>query len=76
MGEEWRLGWHPEKVKRAKVKKYWWLAQKPCRTEATRVLGQMGHNVLLAEADRTLGGALQKRQIARPCRVGKCVIGV
>ena len=61
MGEEWRLGWHPEKVKRApKPEKVLVVGAGPAGLEATRVLGQMGHNVLLAEADRTLGGRITK----------------
>ena len=61
MGEEWRLGWHPEKVKRApKTEKVLVVGAGPAGLEATRVLGQMGHNVLLAEAERTLGGRITK----------------
>lgn len=61
MGEEWRLGWHPEKVKRTpKAEKVLVVGAGPAGLEATRVLGQMGHSVLLAEADRTLGGRVTR----------------
>jgi dimethylamine/trimethylamine dehydrogenase len=57
MGEEWRRGWHPEKIApkesdaRALV-----IGGGPAGLEATRALGQRGYDVALAEATSELGG--------------------
>jgi len=57
MGEEWRRGWHPERVEpkrnpgRALV-----VGAGPAGLECARVLGARGVEVMLAEASRTLGG--------------------
>lgn len=61
MGEEWRKGWHPEAIPPA---------DRPCRVlvvgggpaglEAARALGQRGHEVLLSEARRELGGRVTR----------------
>ncbi len=57
MGEEWRLGWHPERVAPASgPDRVLVVGAGPAGLEAARVLGARGHDVLLAEAGRTLGG--------------------
>tara|TARA_Y100001958_G_C21231911_1_gene557741 strand:- start:1660 stop:2625 length:966 start_codon:yes stop_codon:yes gene_type:complete len=59
MGEEWRNGWHPEKVIITKKrKKVLVVGSGPAGLEASRVLGKMGHKVALAEKSRELGGRI------------------
>ncbi len=61
MGEEWRLGWHPERTGRADVStKVLVVGAGPAGLEAARVLGERGHNVILAEAERNLGGRVTR----------------
>ena len=57
MGEEWRRGWHPEKI-RAKGSggQVLIVGAGPAGLEAARALGARGYNVALAEATRILGG--------------------
>ena len=64
MGEEWRKGWHPEHIPvladshadaRVLV-----VGAGPAGLEAARALGQRGHEVILAEADATLGGRVSR----------------
>ncbi len=61
MGEEWRLGWHPEHVPAdpdpASVLV---VGAGPAGLEAARVLGMRGHRVMLAEASRDLGGRVTR----------------
>ena len=65
MGEEWRRGWHPEriapKVSQAKVLV---VGGGPAGLECARALGQRGYAVTLAEAGTELGG-----RVARECRL-------
>ena len=59
MGEEWRNGWHPEKILTTKNKKrVLVVCSGPACLEASRVLGKMGHKVSLAEKSRELGGRI------------------
>ncbi|WP_278255368.1 FAD-dependent oxidoreductase [Nocardioides convexus] len=57
MGEEWRRGWHPERV-RAKESDSQVLVvgAGPSGLEAARALGVRGYDVALVEARRELGG--------------------
>jgi len=63
MGEEWRRGWHPERIP-AKDSDATVLVvgAGPAGLEATRALGQRGYNVMLAEASTELGG-----RVAQEC---------
>lgn len=57
MGEEWRLGWHPERIPPApSPARVLVVGGGPSGLEAARALGARGHEVLLAEASRSLGG--------------------
>ena len=57
MSEEWRRGWHPEKVNPAKSgSSVLIVGGGPSGLEAAHILGKRGHHVMLAEATRELGG--------------------
>jgi dimethylamine/trimethylamine dehydrogenase len=57
MGEEWRRGWHPEKIAaKGSNKRVLVVGAGPAGLEATRALGERGYDVMLAEATRDLGG--------------------
>ncbi len=57
MGEEWRRGWHPEHVPAVAVPEpVLIIGAGPAGLEAAMVLGKAGVPVMLAEADRDLGG--------------------
>ena len=59
MGEEWRRGWHPERIQpRRSDATVLVIGAGPAGLEATRALGQRGYNVLLAEASEALGGRI------------------
>jgi dimethylamine/trimethylamine dehydrogenase len=65
MGEEWRRGWHPERVPAAAPPgRVLVVGAGPAGLEAARVLGERGFEVLLAEATRELGG-----RVAAECRL-------
>ncbi|TNE60499.1 MAG: NADH:flavin oxidoreductase [Alphaproteobacteria bacterium] len=65
MGEEWRKGWHPERLPaRAGAGKVLVVGAGPAGLEAARVLGVRGYEVHLAETSRTLGG-----RVERECRL-------
>jgi dimethylamine/trimethylamine dehydrogenase len=65
MGEEWRRGWHPEKIA-PKVKQAHVLivGAGPTGLEAARALGQRGLQVTVADQAREAGG-----RVARECRL-------
>lgn len=57
MGEEWRRGWHPERIsKQTSDHSILVVGAGPAGLEATRALGQRGYNVTLAEELNVLGG--------------------
>ncbi len=56
-GEEWRRGWHPERIApKGSEAKILVVGAGPAGLEAARALGQRGYTVALAEALKTLGG--------------------
>ena len=61
MGEEWRRSWHPEHIAKAKAKESVLIVGAgPAGLEAARALGQRGYRVMLAEAQRELGGRVTR----------------
>jgi dimethylamine/trimethylamine dehydrogenase len=65
MGEEWRRGWHPERIQpKSSDATVLVVGAGPAGLEATRALGQRGYNVMLAEASKELGG-----RVAQECRL-------
>jgi dimethylamine/trimethylamine dehydrogenase len=61
MGEEFKRGWHPERVPpRGSEKKFLVVGAGPAGLECALSLGRRGYDVALAEADRTLGGRVLK----------------
>jgi dimethylamine/trimethylamine dehydrogenase len=58
VGEEWRRGWHPERIRtKASEAKVLVIGAGPAGLEAAMSLGQRGYDVVLAEsAPRELGG--------------------
>lgn len=66
MGEEWRKGWHPEKVAaKGSDAQVLIVGAGPTGLEAARAAGERGYKVMLAEATRTLGGRV-KREAGLP----------
>ena len=56
-GEEWRRGWHPERISpKGSDAKVLVVGAGPAGLEAARALGQRGYTVTLAEARKELGG--------------------
>ena len=65
MGEEWRRGWHPERIEpKASDRRVLVIGAGPAGLEAARALGQRGYAVTLAEARTELGG-----RVAREARL-------
>jgi dimethylamine/trimethylamine dehydrogenase len=61
MGEEWRKGWHPEKVAdKGSDARVLIVGAGPSGLEAARAAGARGYDVMLAEATRDLGGRVTR----------------
>ena len=61
MGEEWRKGWHPERIApKAAEQRVLVVGAGPAGLEAARALGQRGYEVHLSEASRELGGRVTR----------------
>ncbi len=59
MGEEWRRGWHPERIaKAASQDNVLVVGAGPAGLELARALGQRGYEVALADANMKPGGRL------------------
>jgi len=57
MGEEWRRGWHPERIRpRTTDAKVLIVGAGPAGLEAAMSLGRRGYDVVLAEATEVVGG--------------------
>ncbi|MBT6204211.1 MAG: FAD-dependent oxidoreductase [Alphaproteobacteria bacterium] len=64
-GEEWRKGWHPERIpEKTADESVLIIGAGPAGLEAARAAGERGYNVTLAEADEELGG-----RVAREARL-------
>ena len=65
MGEEWRKGWHPERIRpRESDKPVLIVGAGPAGLEAAQALGKRGYYVTLAEKGTVLGG-----RVTRECRL-------
>jgi len=61
MGEEWRRGWHPEKIESRKSNDgVLVLGGGPAGLECALTLGKRGYRVILAEASAELGGRVTR----------------
>ena len=56
MGEEWRGGWHPERVPRGSNGTVLVVGAGPAGLEAAHILGKRGYNVALADEAAEAGG--------------------
>ena len=61
VGEEWRRGWHPERIAaKGSNASVLVVGAGPAGLEAARALGQRGYTVTLAEAEKELGGRVTR----------------
>jgi len=61
MGEEWRRGWHPERIiAKGSDASVLVVGGGPAGLECARALGERGYPVTLAEATRELGGRINR----------------
>jgi dimethylamine/trimethylamine dehydrogenase len=67
MGEEWRRGWHPERIApKASERKLLVVGGGPAGLEAAVWLGRRGYAVTLAEARTELGGRVTRETSSLP----------
>jgi dimethylamine/trimethylamine dehydrogenase len=65
MGEEWRRGWHPERIRPAHSAEHILIVGAgPAGLEAGRALGQRGYKVTIADQAAEAGG-----RVAKECRL-------
>ncbi|MEQ9260906.1 MAG: FAD-dependent oxidoreductase [Roseovarius sp.] len=63
MGEEWRRGWHPERIApRTSEESVLIVGAGPAGLEAARALGQRGYEVTLADASGEAGGRVARER--------------
>ncbi len=61
MGEEWRKGWHPERIEpKASEESVLVVGAGPAGLECARALGQRGYRVTLAERAKQAGGRVTR----------------
>ena len=61
MGEEWRRGWHPERIRpKTTESTVLVVGAGPAGLEAAQALGKRGYDVVLAEAGDELGGRVTR----------------
>ena len=61
MGEEWRRGWHPERIAaKGSDSSVLIVGAGPAGLECARALGQRGYRITLAEAEEELGGRVSR----------------
>ena len=61
MGEEWRKGWHPERIRpKTSDKPVLIVGAGPAGLEAAQALGKRGYDVTLAEKGAVLGGRVTR----------------
>jgi dimethylamine/trimethylamine dehydrogenase len=60
MGEEWRSGWHPERVPRGEGGTVLIVGAGPAGLEAAHALGKRGYTVSLADASAEAGGRVTR----------------
>ena len=71
MGEEWRRGWHPERIRaKQSAARVLVVGAGPAGLEAAMMLGRRGYDVALAEAGRELGGRVAASESFPGCRLG------
>ena len=60
MGEEWRRGWHPERVEAGDGSSVLIVGAGPAGLEAAHILGKRGYTVTLADAAAQAGGRVSQ----------------
>ena len=67
MGEEWRRGWHPDRIDKAGSNdSYLVVGAGPAGLEATLALSNRGYDVTLSEATDALGGRVVQESSLKP----------
>ena len=67
MGEEWRRGWHPDRIEKAgSDDNVLVVGAGPAGLEATLALSRRGYDVILTEARAEMGGRVQRESALQP----------